>query len=209
MPPRRTKDPAPARTFGWAPYYRAVAKIPARETALFALEKFADEPKRVRFAVDLGCGNGTDARELLKRGWSVLGIDKNVAPLRELKRRTPARQRVRLTTRQASLEKVNPPEADLVNASLSLPFCSPRNFPALWRRIRAAVRPGGRFAGHFFGVRDDWAVARHMTFHRRAELRRLFAGFEIEFIRETESDSKTALGNAKHWHRFEVVARKL
>ena len=79
----------------------------------------------------------------------------------------------------------------------------------MWRRIREALRPGGRFSGHFFGVRDDWAVSREMNFHNRAGVRGLFEGFRIEYFGEMESDSKTALGEAKHWHRFDVVARKL
>lgn len=211
MPRRRPKDPAPAPNFDWTPYYRAVARIPARDTALFALEKFADEPKpsEPRLVIDLGCGNGTDAREFLRRGWRVLGIDMNAAPLAELRRRTTARRRERLETRVARLESLRRlPRADLVNASCALPFCRPAAFPRLWEIIRAAIPIGGRFAGNFFGRRDDWAVARHMTFHRRSDLRALFAGFDLEFLRETDSDSKTALGHLKHWHRFEIVARR-
>jgi SAM-dependent methyltransferase len=209
MAERRHRDSPPPRTFDWTPYYRAVARNPARDTAIFALDKFDEVPKPGRFAVDLGCGNGTDVRQFLKRGWRVLGIDKNLAPLRELVKRTAKRRRGRLTVRQGLLESTDIPQADLVNASFALPFCSPRAFPKLWERIRRALPPGSRFAGTFFGPRDDWAVARHMTFHRRSDLRKLFAGFQIEFLRETDSDSKTALGVPKHWHRFEVVARRL
>ena len=41
---RRT-NPPPGRDFDWKPYYRIVARRPARDTLLFALEKFDDEPK--------------------------------------------------------------------------------------------------------------------------------------------------------------------
>jgi len=217
MPPRsrRKKNPAPPVDFDWKSYYRAVAEASARDTALFALNKFAEDSTEKAadqplFVVDLGCGSGTDTREFLKRGWRVLSIDMNSFALRELRRRTPARQRARLRTRRDRLEKLRTlPRADLVNASFALPFCGQRAFPRLWRVIRKAIRPGGRFAGTFFGWHDDWAGAQHIAFHRRAELRQLLAGFYIEHVRETESDTRTALGDFKHWHYYEVVARKL
>jgi hypothetical protein len=41
-----------------------------------------------------------------------------------------------------------------------------------------------------------------------AELRRRFAGFTIESLNEVENDRPTALGEPKHWHVYEVVARR-
>ena len=63
----------------WSAYYRAVAGRPPRDTLLKALDLFDLEksPKSPRFAVDLGCGDGRDMVELLKRGWQVLAIDGN------------------------------------------------------------------------------------------------------------------------------------
>ncbi len=75
---------------------------------------------------------------------------------------------------------------DLVNASFALPFCEPRHFRGLWDRIVAAIRPGGRFAGHFFGKRDSWAPIPNRTHHTREEILKLLEGFSIEMIREEE-----------------------
>ena len=55
----------------WSAYYDAVRDRPPHETLLEALESFA-EPG---LAVDLGCGEGRDTAELLRRGWHVVAID--------------------------------------------------------------------------------------------------------------------------------------
>lgn len=100
------------------------------------------------------------------------------------------------------------PECDLLNSSFALPFCHPDDFPAVWERIVASLRPGGRFAGQLFGERDGWSGNDDMTFQTRAEAEALFAGFELERFDEYEEDGHTALGAPKHWHLFHVVARK-
>lgn len=99
--------------------------------------------------------------------------------------------------------------ADLVNASYALPFCNPNFFPDFWLKIRKAILPAGRFAGTFFGPHDDWSQRRRMTFHSRSELHKLFRGFEIEFFQETKVEGFTALGKAKRWHTFSIVAKSL
>ena len=58
----------------WVDYYQAVAGRPPRETLVTALNHFATESKiprrgRVGFAVDLGCGDGRDTVEMLRRRW--------------------------------------------------------------------------------------------------------------------------------------------
>jgi hypothetical protein len=49
---------------------------------------------------------------------------------------------------------------------------------------------------------------RELTFHTRTEAEALFNGFELERFDEVEEDGQTALGEAKHWHLFHVVARR-
>jgi len=48
-----------------------------------------------------------------------------------------------------------------------------------------------------------------MTFHNRTEVESLLAGFEVERLDEEEDDSVTPRGEAKHWHIFHIVARRL
>lgn len=101
------------------------------------------------------------------------------------------------------------PLADFVYAGLSLPFCPTEHFPAVWERVVAAVRRDGRFAGHLFGERASWNGDPTKTFHTAAELQQRLAGFTIESLNEVESDRPTALGEPKHWHVYEVVARRI
>ncbi|HKW53315.1 MAG TPA: class I SAM-dependent methyltransferase, partial [Stellaceae bacterium] len=61
------------RDSDWDEYYERVAGRPPRPTLLAALERFGAEGGQS--ALDLGCGDGRDTIELLRRGWRVLAID--------------------------------------------------------------------------------------------------------------------------------------
>ena len=194
----------------WSAYYSAVGGRPPRDTLLVALERFEAEKSAVgsRFAVDLGCGEGRDTVELLKRGWHVLGIDGEKEAIARLLRR-PDINPERLETQVARVEEVTLPESvDLVNASFSLPFCPPEYFPSLWGKIVESLHSGGRFCGQLFGDRDSWAIYTSMNHHTREQVEVLLQPFEIEMFEEEEHPGKTALGEDKHWHIFQIVARK-
>ena len=100
------------------------------------------------------------------------------------------------------------PPCDLVNASFALPFCEPRYFPVLWIRIVAAIGPGGRFAGQFFGARDSWASLPGRTHQTKDEVLKLLEGFEIEMMNDEEKDDPPDVRKPKHWQLFHVVVRK-
>jgi SAM-dependent methyltransferase len=207
----------------WAQYYQAVRHEPPRETLVQALDLFAgdefaadefaaDEPARQRrFAVDLGCGTGMDTFTLLQRGWRVLALDGQPEAIDHVRQGTPPEVAGLLETRVVTFEELAEeglPAADLVNASFSLPFCRPHAFDALWAKIVTALRPGGRFAGQFFGPHDTWANNPALTFHSRAAVDQLLTSFEVERFREEDEDGKMASGQLKHWHVFWIVARK-
>jgi tellurite methyltransferase len=192
------------RLTDWGAFYDAVAERPPHETLLGALDRF-DDPG---FAVDLGCGDGRDTVELLRRGWRVLALDGQDEAIARLRERVGGSDAERLETVVSPFEAAEWPNADLVNSSFALPFCAPESFPALWRRVRASIRPGGRFSGHLFGERDGWAGTKEMTFHTRAEAERLLEGLELERFDEVEEDGQTATGTPKHWHAFHVIARR-
>jgi tellurite methyltransferase len=212
LPPEKLR---PAHAYAaerdWPGYFAAVAGKPARETLLFALERFAKEGPPGH-AVDLGCGEGRDAAELLARGWRVTAIDGHPEAIARVRARPDiaaiAGGWERLTLRQEMLEDVRVPGCDLLNSSYSLPFCDPGRFDELWARIVAAIRPGGRFAGQLFGDRDGWAVLPDRSHQTRARVEELLGAFEVESFQEEEKDGKDALEHPKHWHVFHVVARK-
>jgi SAM-dependent methyltransferase len=192
----------------WTDYYEAAGSEP-RPTLLEALRRFDEGDARERFAVDLGCGTGRDTVELLRRGWRVLALDGTADAIDRLRALDLSDgQRGRLETRVARFETAEWSEADLVNSSFALPFCPPGDFPAVWERIERSLHPGGRFSGHLFGDRDEWAGEDDMTFQSRAEAEALLDRFEVELFDEVEEDGSTAVGVPKHWHLFNVVARR-
>jgi tellurite methyltransferase len=196
----------------WSRYYAVTVDRPAWATVRFAIERFAadgaDGPP-APFAVDLGCGAGRDARELLRAGWRVLAIDREPAALEALRVATPDELHDHLETRVADLAEVEVPACDLVNASLSLPFLAPAPFWATWGRVLDAVPVGGRVAVMLFGDRDASADDPEMTCPSPDAIRSTIGGFEIEHWVDQEEDSQTALGEPHHFHRIELVARRL
>lgn len=115
----------------WGRYYEVTVDRPAWATVRFAIERFAADGAEAagdRFAVDLGCGAGRDARELLRAGWTVLAIDREQGAIDALEAATPAGLRPVLQTRVADIATVDVPACDLVNANLVLPFLAPEAF---------------------------------------------------------------------------------
>lgn len=201
-------DHPPLQT-NWHDFYDAVEHDSPHETLLRALTLFDGEPACERFAIDLGCGSGRDTLEMLRRGWRVLAIDAEPEGVERLQNSVVGSQRPRLQTHVAPFEQLRDlPQCDFINASYSLPFCPPSHFAALWEMMICAIQPSGRFAGTFYGERDSWAHEPGMTFHARSQVETLLEPFEIEQLLEEDSDGKTALGDEKHWHTFEVVAFK-
>ncbi len=192
----------------WPGYFGAVLGKPPRDTLLAALAAFEQEGVAAGFAVDLAAGEGRDTLALLERGWRVLATDAEPRGFELLWPRVPAAAQDALTTTLVRFEDTVLPPCDLVNASFALPFCAPEHLPALWMRMVDAIRPGGRFAGQFFGDRDSWAVRADRTHHSEKEVLTMLDGLDIEMLRIEEHDDPPDTRDPKHWHLFHVVARK-
>jgi len=197
----------------WSSYYKVVEGRPPRETLTKALEFFAAEAnlkadKNRRFAVDLGCGNGRDTAELLRQNWRVLAIDGQAEAIEQLRQRKDL-NRTYLEARVQKFEDLTlPPEVDLINASFCLPFCPAEHFSELWEVIVSSLKTGGRFSGQLFGDRDSWAALSNIVTHTRSQVDQLLQPFIVEFFEEEEHPGKTALGEDKYWHLYQIVARK-
>jgi len=192
----------------WPGYFASVLGKGARETMVAALDAFADEGFDQGLGVDIAAGEGRDTLELLERGWRVVATDNHPDAFPLLLGRVPDADKSRLTTVEVDFAEMRVPACDLVNASFALPFCKPEHFAGLWARIVAAIRPGGRFAGQFFGDRDTWASLPGRSHHSRAEVMSLLADFDIEMMTEEERDDPPDVRSPKHWQLFHVVARK-
>jgi SAM-dependent methyltransferase len=192
---------------GWAAYYEQLRDRPPRRTLLTALDA-CGEPQDDAWAIDLGCGDGRDIIEILRRGWRVVAVDAEPEALRRLAARNLPHSE-RITPIVARLEEVPLPiGVRLVNSSFAMPLCEPARFHDLWARIRDALPVGGRFSGQWYGTRDSWTERPGMTFLARDEAQALLEGFDPEMFEEEEADSVTPRGNPKHWHIFHIVARK-
>lgn len=189
--------------YDWRPYYKMSAERPPRELLYRILGRF-EQPG---FAVDLGCGVGVDGRLMLSRGWRVLAIDQQEAGVEAFRARVSPEDAGRLETLAAPYKSLTLPEANLIWAGLSLPFCHPRDFEGLWEKIRGALAASGRFAGDFFGPRHAWAETGKMTFHTKDEVLALCDGLHLEYLVEEEGETQTATKGIQHWHMFSVCVR--
>jgi SAM-dependent methyltransferase len=202
-----TEDRSADNSAKWAAYYDELRDRPPRRTLLKALDLFG--PSAVgSLAIDLGCGDGRDVTELLRRGWEVVAVDAEPQAIKKLQER-PLPDDAKLTPVVARLEEVPLPiGVRLVNSNFAMPLCEPAAFHALWERIREGLPADGRFSGQWYGPRDSWVGRPGMTFVSRDEALALLAGFDTELFEEEEDEGVTPRGTSKHWHIFHIVARK-
>ena len=122
--------------------------------------------------VDLGCGSGLWARELLRAGYRVLGIDISEAMVEIACRNAPGAE-----FRVGSLFEAPIPSCDAITAISEVlnylfdPENEERGLDPLFRRFYEALRPGGVFVFDVLGpgqvpggtsrgwsAGEDWAV---------------------------------------------------
>jgi len=181
-----------------------------------AIAAAKESPATPLRAIDLGCGPGHEAVAILLAGFDLVALD----AFPEMVEATRARAERfgvadRLRTLAARIEDAPPEPAryGLVHARFALPFVPEARFPAVWAAIRAALVPGGVFAGQLFGPHDEFLVDGErprsaMNAHDTAAVDRLVAGLEILHREEVERDGVTALGTPKHWHVHHLIVRR-
>lgn len=157
-------------------------------------------------ALDLGAGSLRNSRALLTEGFEVTAIDKDPVAREVANDINSPELEVQITTFS---DFEFPMEAyDFVVAINTLPFATPEEFPELWERLVASLKPRGIFAGTFFGPNDTWADKPGMTFLSKEQVEELLSEFEVLEFNERDEDAQDIQGNPKHWHIFEMIARK-
>lgn len=97
---------------------------------------------------------------------------------------------------------------DLISSQFSLPFIDKNQFQKVWKDITLSLKQGGIFCGQLFGKKDDWENSGTIITHTSEEITKMTEHFEILYLEEIENDSKTASGQRKHWHYFELILKK-
>ena len=186
-------------------YYDITEKDKPRKNVKYFVENIKAIPTK---AVDLGCGQGNDTLFLIKNGWNVLGIDRENVEER-IRKRLNEEQQEFFNFELQNFENLKLRKNDLIVANFSLSFCNNKKFNETWRIIQESILPGGYFVGNFLGNKDSWTRTKNeMTFLYKEDVERLFYNFKIIKHDEIERDKATALGEDKHWHFFNVIAKK-
>lgn len=195
----------------WDKYYKNKIDQPPRRLIVDALNLFKKQGR----AIDLGCGVGNEAVFLLNKGWEVWAIDSEHHAIQIINQRNDIKKLEKLATVVNTFEEESVwddlPNVDFIYASYALPFCNQSEFPRVWGHVKQKLIPGGRFAGHFFGLNyrgfPDQEM-KEMTFLKKEDVLSLFQGFDVEYFKELEEDGQSGTGRQIHSHIFEIIARK-
>lgn len=172
------------------------------------LKTFVDMKINPGICIDLGCGAGRDSIFLIKNGWKVIAIDKEDTEKMIRSSLQEEEQNYLEFIKQDFENNIILQSCNLLVANSSLSFCNRKNFDDLWKRIVDSISKDGYFVGNFFGINDSWANRPNMVFFTKEEVIKLFSSFEIINFKEVAKNGKTALGVEKHWHVFNVIAKK-
>ena len=175
----------------------------------YTIKKFIELKIKPGNAIELGCGVGRDTVCLIKNGWNVLAIDRENVESR-IAAKLSEEELKQFKFLKQKFEYIELEKNNLVVANFSLPFCNKNNFKELWNKINNSILKDGYFVGNFFGINDEWkSTKEEMTFLTKEQVIELFKDFEIIEFKEVEKDGTTGLGKMKHWHIFNVIAKKI
>lgn len=145
---------------------------------------------------------------LIQNGWRVTAIDKEDTE-KMIRNSLKEEEQDLFEFIKQDFKNVTLKPCNLLIANASLSFCDKKYFYNLWNKIVSSILKDGYFLGNFFGIHDTWADRPNMIFFSKDEVLKLFSSFEIINFKEIEKDGKTALGAHKHWHLFNVIAKKI
>lgn len=157
-------------------------------------------------ALDIGAGACNETKDMLSRGFSVVAIDSN----QEIQEIAATINSANLTVNVSNAENYTygNDRYDFIIAMFALPFIEPSSFKNTFSKIMKSLKPGGMFAFHLFGVNDEWAASRSMTFFDEESAKELFGSNKQLLFKEFDYDGKTADGSKKHWHIIECILEK-
>jgi len=189
----------------WNEYHKVTNNIPPRKNIVNFINNYKELSGK---AIDIGCGAGNDTIYLIQNNWNVLAIDGSDVE-NSIKEKLNDEEKEKFSFQVQKFEDLKLPKSDLIISNNALPFCNKEYFYTMWQEICNSINSNGFFVGNLFGINDEWNTPKDKrTFLNKEQVIDLFKDFEIISLKEFEKDRTTALGVMKHWHTFEVIAKK-
>ena len=214
---------------GWPEYFKNHEKRePRPQLALAIAACEADhQPISSMQALDIGAGNLIESKALLEAGFGQVtatdasSYSEEASGKLEREYNDFAKDINRISfyklRNEELADKISPNSADLIVSYYALPFTRPHEFARLWQSLESALKPAGVMSVTLFGNNDGWATETNtngekryqgMTFHSREQVEVLLGNMKDVDITEREYDSVNTNGEGKHWHVFDIQARK-
>lgn len=187
----------------WAGYYKDKKNAPPAKLLLQALPSVNNK----KTALDIGAGSLIDSKYLLEQGFEVTAFD-NSPPFADLAAAI-TNPKFQYQVCDFNDFEYQPNHYDLASAMYSLPFCNPAYFNEVFSKIKNSLTKDGIFCGQFFGINDEWNGHKNLIFHTKNQVLELLSDLEIVYLDEFEKDRNLANGTPKHWHAFDIIARKI
>ena len=189
----------------WNEYHKVTNNIPPRKNIVNFINNYKELSGK---AIDIGCGAGNDTIYLIQNNWNVLAIDGSDVE-NSIKEKLNDEEKEKFSFQVQKFEDLKLPKSDLIISNNALPFCNKEYFYTMWQEICNSINSNGFFVGNLFGINDEWNTPKDKRkFLNKEQVIDLFKDFEIISLKEFEKDRTTALGVMKHWHTFEVIAKK-
>lgn len=173
------------------------------------VKKFINMNNNPKYAIDLGCGAGRDTIYLIKNGWKVLSIDKENT--REIiSSKLDNEELKNFNFECQDFENIELEKNNLLVANFSIPFCNKDYFNEFWDKISNSILKERILCWELFWIKRFLGEdKRAMVFLSKEQVLELFKNaFDIIEFNEVEKDGKTGLGKMKHWHIYNVIAKK-
>ncbi len=166
----------------WNPYYKKLANKPPRQLLVKALSFVGDDGYKE--ALDIGAGALNEyANQISHTKFKAINL-----PIEDYE-----------------FDRT----FNLINAQFSLPFINHTIFKQTFSKIISCLDSAGILCGQFFGINDEWNISNTpMTFLTRKDTEELLQNLKILHLEEIEEGNETAAGNMKHWHVYNIIARK-
>lgn len=193
----------------WHAYNAAAAGRPARRLVHRAILAAGGDGQG-KVALEIGAGGGADALEFARRGWTVHAYDGDDTIAGRLVENS--RMDGCIHFHHGDIAQVTAfPVADVIYSAYALPMLG-SHLPAVWERLRGALKPGGVLAVDLFGTRDSWADRPDIAVVSDEQIEQMFAGTRIfgREVRDEDGRSIAAGTDArKHWHVITLIARRV